>query len=726
MATWWGTGFSKRPTLYRAAYEKNSTWGKVTITAAFGAAATAYAVSGATPATTTTSGSPGITYSVSGVVAASTTGSGSPGGLVPSPGGLVAASSSVTGGGIPITNRAALAALDTALINGQAVKVVCAGDSITEGTGAPTFTTTWPALLQARLRARYRPGQTGGAGYIPTTGTTGGALPVLPLTRTGGSTVMGWLGMGGRTAVVTQAGDSIEYAPQVCDRIRVHWGKGDFVAGNLRIMVDGAAVGTVLSAATPASDGWVIDYPLTRGSHVVRFEAVNPGWQAFPEGVTFYDGDSAAPIHVYNAAHYGLDIAGFATANMTAGHWAAVAAVAPTVTIINLGTNDRFGNAAQSLTALDQVISKTTGPVLLLVPWRPGDITTPGQLSNWQTLTDGIRARATGRVAVWDLAAAWDTSSQTLMLDLLHPSPTGHQRIAELLETALTTPTTTTLVRTAPVSGAAVGSAALNGSPLALVGVSGLPVTATTTLAGSAHEIELAAGIVNASSGITGAPSLLASASGEVGSVSGASGSTQATHPVNGLIAAESGASGEAELDANASGVVAIGCQVTGAAGIRIDGSGSLAASTAVAGSVSTATPTSGSLSASTTVSGAVRVERPASGQVALTSTVSGSVNIVRSVEGQAASTTTVTGTAHAALPAVGLVSGVTDVTGAIGIDYPPPRLTGAHLAPRTVSASVRTTRTGAALKPRATAALAPRTDAHLTEPTRAAIRRET
>ncbi len=83
MATWWGTGFSKRPTLYRAAYEPNTTWGRVTITAAFGAAATLYAVSGATPATTTVTGSPGVVYSVSGVVAASTTGSGSPGGLVP-------------------------------------------------------------------------------------------------------------------------------------------------------------------------------------------------------------------------------------------------------------------------------------------------------------------------------------------------------------------------------------------------------------------------------------------------------------------------------------------------------------------------------------------------------------------------------------------------------------------------------------------------------------------
>lgn len=354
------------------------------------------------------------------------------------------------------------AAPNRGLVNGEALKpwhtalagwhlapasIVAIGDSITEGCLASHYTTTWPARLQALVRARL--GLTGGLGYVPAAPTTGAVVPNPLNTRVGTANQGAW-GLGGRSMHIAGAATQhVTYDAQVCDRIRVWYGKSSFLTHRLRVLIDGVDQGVELDCAGPEnSDGhsW-LSPALTDAAHVVKVVPASD-FTGIHCGVDFYRGDYNRGVRVYNAAHYGYTTTSFLTANMEM-HWQAVVGVDPDLAIIMLGAND-LANAATSPTQyglnLDAIIAKIPAgvPVLLMSTWRRGDHADKD--IRWEQMVAQAQARATGRVAFLDVRPWWPTiasvepTGEGLMTDLVHPNTAGMEVLAGLVVDAITAP----------------------------------------------------------------------------------------------------------------------------------------------------------------------------------------------------------------------------------------------------------------------------------------------
>lgn len=335
-----------------------------------------------------------------------------------------------------------------AAVNGHIsapAKIVCLGDSNTEGAGTGFWDATWPNRLQALIRARK--GISGGKGYVGSAPTTGAYVVSPPVARTLTNDTMGGWAIGGRVAMVSAAGSSIVYNSQVCDRIRVWYGKTDAFGGPFNILIDGEIVGSASSSSggAPNSDGYYWDSAvLTRGPHVVSF--VSPsGWIGIIDGVEFYDGDYGTGVRVFNGGHYGYSAGSFNPAvNTNMGvQWQHLTAVNPQLTILMLGTNDLLGagTVAQYQSNLADLIDQTpaTSSVLILMPPTRGDARTAPDNLRWNQMREAAAALATGRVSFLDLEHWWpslNSNSTTwagLMSDSVHLNAAGYETLAEVV-----------------------------------------------------------------------------------------------------------------------------------------------------------------------------------------------------------------------------------------------------------------------------------------------------
>lgn len=323
-------------------------------------------------------------------------------------------------------------------------RAVVIGDSNTEGAGTGLWYATWPARLQALIRARK--GIRGGDGYIGSTPTTGAYVVAPPVTRTGTTQSMGGWGLGGRSASVSAAGSSVTYDPRVCDRIRVWYGKTSLYGGNFDVKIDGVTVTSLNSNGGAAnSDGAFWDSGvLTRGPHTVSFSSPN-GWIGIIDGVEFFDGDYGTGVQVYNAGHHGYTTDSF---NMTtnpniAMHWQHLSAIAPQLVVIMLGSNDLLGQqtVAQFAANLEAMIGyiSPTASVLIVMPPTRGDGRTAELNIRWAEMRVAAAALATGRVSFLDLEHWWPSigaASSTwagLMFDLIHLNTAGYELLAEIV-----------------------------------------------------------------------------------------------------------------------------------------------------------------------------------------------------------------------------------------------------------------------------------------------------
>jgi lysophospholipase L1-like esterase len=378
-------------------------------------------------------------------------------------------------GGADVLNPAALDLWWDALANrdNAPANLVCLGDSITEGVGTPEYQWRWQELFRHRARDRYpitnvaNPGQ----GWMPAVNAGGPQPPTTlagsPTTSTSGP------GLGVKCLRVA-TGQSVTWPQAWCDRVTVMFHHATASAGRGTISIDGVDAATIQSSAGSTAGGQVWDSgPLPPGLHTLSIRGIdaNPVVLA---GAEFHYGDYGRGIHTYDAGHSGAVASTFLGAAQNTGHWLDYEALEPAATVINIGVNETWADPAQMLTDLDSLIAacdthsdrgdgRGPRPIVLVVPYRPVKNPHTDQAeANFDTYCDGIRARAGGHIAVYDLRAHWPILTEGNGYETgvmaeddfpLHPNTNGHDAIADDMMTVFAPEVVTVYGTSIPVGG---------------------------------------------------------------------------------------------------------------------------------------------------------------------------------------------------------------------------------------------------------------------------------
>lgn len=348
--------------------------------------------------------------------------------------------------------------------NTAVAKTLVIGDSISEGvlTSTPSYLFRWLDVLQKQLRNRLAL-PAGSAGFMPPYYADG--LMSDDTTAAGAAAVeQSWIwGWGGKALLLpgnTGNEGSRTWPSLTCTKIRVWYGKTDFLAGSFKVFVDavdvtaagtlwpgGGASGATVSCVngTKTSGFYWESATLSAGSHVVKVQGSTNGAFGVIEGVEFFNGDHNNGVRVLDGAHSGARAMDYNQSSM-APAWQSVGLLAPQLVIINLGTNDVNSITAtqfqSDLQALVNKIRSTVPNVLIMLVkgWRPGS-TSQVVWDEFNAAKEAV-ATLTDNVFTFDLAAQWPvlltdgSNNQGLMVETtnpVHPNTAGHQRYADIL-----------------------------------------------------------------------------------------------------------------------------------------------------------------------------------------------------------------------------------------------------------------------------------------------------
>lgn len=337
---------------------------------------------------------------------------------------------------------------------GARADVLLIGDSITEGLG-----TEWDgrpaALLQDMLRDQHPSAGEEAAGYLPAANF---AALTAPWATTGSPEVTDSFGLGSK-AIALRSGQTITYRGELAS-FRLWFGSAPEETADGLVSIDDGPFEPISPAAGPASGQTWDSADLGPGLHQI---AVTGAAQEAPfvlEAVEVFgsDDDRDHGVHVYDGSHSGFASSSWLAPDLASGRiWQAAAAVEPDVTVINLGTNDRFldvspGEVARQVGEIANRAGKAAGdgdhPVLVVVPYRTSSQELLGGPDPaWDEIRACLLKVAQDNVAVLDLDSYWpdltgDQGAETgLMLEErwpVHPNPTGYRAYAVILAAALT------------------------------------------------------------------------------------------------------------------------------------------------------------------------------------------------------------------------------------------------------------------------------------------------
>lgn len=323
-------------------------------------------------------------------------------------------------------------------LNNRAV-IAGIGDSIMEGVGAGDTRYSW----MHRMALMTTSGSEAPPYFLPIRH----PLTTSPWTDSGSNSDQPAFGIGRRSRNFPAAA----YAETTFtgDRFTVHYAK-DTGAGTVTVTVDGTQIGTFSAANPTYLDGAVWDSgQLSYGRHVVR---ITSGGTFRFGGVKFFGGDFANGVHVYPGGTSGATSEGWrkpvglndADDNM----WpAAYAAIQPDLVIINLIANDYLAQSDPALTGANyswlvatlRRVCAYDPSFLFVIPPQRSDVT-PTTGKNYDDYVNAILAAAAGdsEIEVLDLRQGMSPTAVSsdptgLWYDNIHPSSTGHQRIADML-----------------------------------------------------------------------------------------------------------------------------------------------------------------------------------------------------------------------------------------------------------------------------------------------------
>ncbi|MET3835922.1 lysophospholipase L1-like esterase [Brevundimonas sp. UYEF29] len=336
------------------------------------------------------------------------------------------------------------AAVRTMQAGGREARLLCIGDSVTQGYGAVSGGWTpngragaWPERLAAMMSGRGLPASaTSVAGAGAADGASGGYSAYDPRVTLG----VGWgvnalTGMGGK--LFSGAGSSTgvwSFQPdRPVDRFDL-WAVTNTALGVLTVETDGAVRATVNTTKAAAMEVATVAFPETAGPVSVRWAS---GGAVFIAGGVAWRSD-VKRARVINAGWGGARIADWITTDQPYRAYGAIPAAAPDLSVVCLTINDwNAGTAVATykaglVTLVDRCL--TTGDVLLMTGC-PSD---PAQGKASYATQSAIRDAAFEVASTRGLAAPIDgaalfggTFAGGLMFDSVHPDAAGQARIAE-------------------------------------------------------------------------------------------------------------------------------------------------------------------------------------------------------------------------------------------------------------------------------------------------------
>jgi len=336
------------------------------------------------------------------------------------------------------------AAVRTMQAGGREARLLCIGDSVTQGYGGVSGGWTpngragaWPERLAALMSGRGLPASAASvAGAGAADGASGGYSAYDPRVTLGaGWGVNALTAMGGKLfSGAAASGGAWSFQPDgPVDRFDL-WAVTNTALGVMTVETDGVVRATVDTTKAASMEVSTVAFPTTSGPVTVRWAS---GGAVFIAGGVAWRSD-VRRARVINAGWGGAKVADWITTDQPYRAYGSIPAAAPDLSVVCLTINDwNAGTAVATYKAgLRSLVDRclTTGDVLLMTGC-PSD---PAQGKASYATQGAIRDAVLEVAAAKGLATPIDGTAlfgggfaSGLMFDSVHPNAVGQARIAE-------------------------------------------------------------------------------------------------------------------------------------------------------------------------------------------------------------------------------------------------------------------------------------------------------
>ena len=342
--------------------------------------------------------------------------------------------------------RRAKAAISRGNTSTTPSKIVCLGDSITQGvTSTPQRLFNWPYRLRQLLAADGRAG-TVGEGAAFNTGQTPASYDERWTAGTGWGKVSGGLLNASMYQAAPGSGTLSFAIPSGVDTAEIYYVRHS-INGTWTYNVDGgSSTGVNANGSTTSLKTGAIALGSTAG-HTLNITPHATTGYAMITGVGFYNSAARNNVEVITGGALSGQTAGQmntgSTNNTSFGNFDTLAAISPELVIICFGRNDAGSSAITSYTtnmqATIDLVKTTLSKDCLLITPPPASVTT--YYAN-ATMRQKLYALADANdCALLDLerkfGSSWASAPLSLSGDSLHPNDAGQHALAQAVSNLL-------------------------------------------------------------------------------------------------------------------------------------------------------------------------------------------------------------------------------------------------------------------------------------------------